>query len=315
MRISLIFLFFTACEESTTDHTDEIETLRKELEELRSEIQDNKIKIDELELQLSFAKDDISYLQENSGTDENLTDHIDTILQHDALLQNLENQVQNNSDSIQDILADVAPIVNSGLVNLSDYMSVDTTQQIIEISGANLLIHNGSNATHILNGLGNLIIGYNISNSDIRTGSHNVIIGDHHSYTSSGSLLVGENHRAEGKGIALVGGTDNVVSADFGSIAGGQSSIISSSNHHFVGGGFGAQINDGYHNAILGGIDPTIASGSYNIVIGGESNTIIGAYDSIIVGGDGNQIENYDYVSLFGQFSSEASLHEQVLSD
>src|SRR5262249_57163077 len=51
----------------------------------------------------------------------------------------------------------------------------------ITISGANLHIVNGLGATNTVNGLGNLIVGYNEhrfpASFNIRTGSHNVIVG------------------------------------------------------------------------------------------------------------------------------------------
>ena len=65
------------------------------------------------------------------------------------------------------------------------------------ITGANLHLLNGMGATQTTNGLGNLIVGYQALRNDpafpdVRTGSHNLIVGDRHSYSSYGGIVVGD---------------------------------------------------------------------------------------------------------------------------
>jgi len=60
-----------------------------------------------------------------------------------------------------------------------------TTGTSMVISGANLFLRNGTGATASVNGLGNLIIGYNElrprdssgNDPNVRTGSHNLVLG------------------------------------------------------------------------------------------------------------------------------------------
>ena len=53
------------------------------------------------------------------------------------------------------------------------------------MTGANVQIVDGTGDTGgTPNGLGNLIVGYNASSGDTRTGSHNLVVGDLHTYTS-----------------------------------------------------------------------------------------------------------------------------------
>jgi hypothetical protein len=68
------------------------------------------------------------------------------------------------------------------------------------ITGCNVHIRDGSGDTHgATNGLGNLIIGYNAnSGGALRTGSHNLVIGDNHSYTSSGGVVAGAYNTVSG---------------------------------------------------------------------------------------------------------------------
>jgi hypothetical protein len=56
----------------------------------------------------------------------------------------------------------------------------------VVITGANLRIVNGLGATDTTNGLGNLIVGYHEERGfgDTRTGSHNVVVGRQHNFSS-----------------------------------------------------------------------------------------------------------------------------------
>jgi len=79
----------------------------------------------------------------------------------------------------------------------------------ITISGANLHIVNGLGATDTTNGLGNLIVGYNEHRpptalpptTDIRTGSHNVVVGREHNFSRFGGLVVGDSMRSVDPGL------------------------------------------------------------------------------------------------------------------
>jgi hypothetical protein len=61
----------------------------------------------------------------------------------------------------------------------------------VTITGANLRIVNGLGTTETTNGLGNLIVGYNEERApdgatNIRTGSHNVVVGAQNNFSSFG---------------------------------------------------------------------------------------------------------------------------------
>jgi flagellar capping protein FliD len=70
---------------------------------------------------------------------------------------------------------------------LGDYLSVDTDNHAIRFVGADVYIQNGSDDTAIEGdgGGGNLIIGYDGGDAAGKTGWHNFVIGDGHSYTES----------------------------------------------------------------------------------------------------------------------------------
>jgi hypothetical protein len=99
------------------------------------------------------------------------------------------------------------------LVALEDTLAAftfDTANNEVVITGANLRIVNGLGTTDTTNGLGNLIVGYNeprpsiprpdgqSSDPNNRTGSHNVIVGREHNFSSFGGLVVGEFNEISG---------------------------------------------------------------------------------------------------------------------
>jgi hypothetical protein len=68
----------------------------------------------------------------------------------------------------------------------------------ITISGANLHLTNGTGSSEAVNGLGNLVVGYNEprGTGDDRSGSHNVVVGSRNNYASYGGLVVGRTAAA-----------------------------------------------------------------------------------------------------------------------
>jgi len=103
------------------------------------------------------------------------------------------------------------------------YITSGTTAEGLNevvISGANLRIVNGLGSTDCRdeqgepipdcpNGLGNLIVGYNEprdGEENIRTGSHNIVVGKEHNFSSVGGLVVGQFNEISGEFAAVSGG-------------------------------------------------------------------------------------------------------------
>jgi hypothetical protein len=119
----------------------------------------------------------------------------------------------------------------------------------IFITGANRHIVNGLGRTSCTedtgepipdcpNRLGNLIVGYNETRGeDVRTGSHNVVVGIQHNFSSFGGLVVGEFHTLSGDFAVVSGGQSNTASGSHSSVSGGQGNIASG-DYASVGGGF-----------------------------------------------------------------------------
>jgi hypothetical protein len=108
----------------------------------------------------------------------------------------------------------------------------------VRLTGANLHIRNGLGSTDCTaeegkeipdcpNGLGNLIVGYNeLRNNpdfpDVRTGSHNVVVGQQHNFSRFGGLVVGEFNTISGDFAAVSGGNVNTASGGWSSVSGGK---------------------------------------------------------------------------------------------
>ena len=92
-----------------------------------------------------------------------------------------------------------------------------------------------------LTGLGNLIVGYNtprtaISGTDVRAGSHNLIVGDLHRYASFGGVVFGLSNTGSGPYAAVTGGNQNVASGDYAAVTGGAVNTASGACSSVTGG-------------------------------------------------------------------------------
>lgn len=98
----------------------------------------------------------------------------------------------------------------------------------IFFSGCNVHIQNGRGVTYRKNGKGNLIVGYNRENCEVcqRTGSHNVIIGDSHSWTKFSGFVAGQGNSLLSARSSILGGINNVAQKVDAVIAGGCGQIV-----------------------------------------------------------------------------------------
>ena len=112
--------------------------------------------------------------------------------------------------------------------------------------GLNVRVQSGAGATDgAVNGLGNLIVGYDearVSGSD-KSGSHNLVVGANHNYTSYAGAVFGRNNTVSGPNAGVLGGYSNTASGSSASVAGGrfneaagQSSAVSGGGNNIAGG-------------------------------------------------------------------------------
>jgi hypothetical protein len=178
----------------------------------------------------------------------------------------------------------------------------------VRITGANLRLVNGLRGTATANGLGNLLVGYNEprQGGNVETGSHNLVVGLGHNFSSFGGLVVGRQNEISGAFATVSGGFDNTASGASAAISGGifnrasgESATVSggfdntaSANATSVSGGRGntargegATVNGGHGNtasgltAAIGGGQANTASGFISSVSGGRNQTARGDFD------------------------------------
>ena len=115
-----------------------------------------------------------------------------------------------------------------------DRVVLDRPFEDRELEGANLHVRSGSGATDERDaptGLGNLIVGYN-EDREVgldRTGSHNLVVGPDHAYSSHGGLVAGIANKVGGLYATVTGGAENAAEGDFSAVSGGTSNTAEAS--------------------------------------------------------------------------------------
>jgi hypothetical protein len=160
------------------------------------------------------------------------------------------------------------------------------------LSGMNLQVVNGQGTTASSNGLGNVIIGYNEDNgsTETRTGSHYLIIGEEHDWSSYSGIVAGYGNSATGIYASVTGGQYNTASSFGASVTGGQYNTASGGVSSVTGGRDNTASDSA--SSVTGGRDNT-ASGFGASVSGGRYNTASGFVASIL--GGNTQTVNTSY--------------------
>lgn len=195
------------------------------------------------------------------------------------------------------------------LAELRKYLEVKTEGKggRLTVRKANLHIEASepNASTEQTNGLGNLIVGYNEKKQGVnytRAGSHNIIVGKHHEYTSHSGLVTGEAHKLSGAGAAVLGGKSNSASGEGATVTGGENNQATGNFSSVLGGQ--SNVAEGTQSVVVGGggsSSANIAKGTLAVVVGGGNNNALGN-SSVVLGGGGkasNQVNQ-----AIGEFST-----------
>jgi hypothetical protein len=172
--------------------------------------------------------------------------------------------------------------------------------------GCNVHVRSGAGTTEALpNGLGNLIIGYNEESfpgvPENRAGSHNLVVGPGHSYSSVGGFVAGRDNAVSGVNASVGGGTNNTASGAQASVSGGRFNAASGTQASVSGGT--TNTASGPSASVSGGTGST-ASGSAASVSGGAANRASGSAASVS-GGQSNEASG-NLASVSGGFQRSA---------
>jgi len=160
-----------------------------------------------------------------------------------AQLTDLIAQITALTATVTSLQAEVESLQADSVAGLSGVLSVGTDNQgntAAVFSGVNLHVNNASGDTDTVNGLGNLIVGYDEettntwetcadgfysdqtlceSNGEIwaashKSGSHNLIVGRRHNYSQAGGMLAGASNNVLASYSTVIGGWFNTASCN-----------------------------------------------------------------------------------------------------
>jgi hypothetical protein len=170
----------------------------------------------------------------------------------------------------------------------------------VYFDGCNVHVRNGAGATDSINGLGNLVIGYDEdwfgdenTPASSKTGSHNLVVGPGHTYTSFGGLVAGAANSVTAEDATVAGG--KCISGGMLNRASGSRSSVSGGSWNIVYGN-DSSISGGSQNQVSG-VQSSIAGGQFNR-IDGHSSSIGGGFANSVTG---------DVASIAGGHSNRAS--------
>lgn len=153
------------------------------------------------------------------------------------------------------------------------------------VDGCNLHVQNGVGQTGTINSYGNLIIGYNKNEVSTRTGSHNLILGDLHEYTSTGGIVSGTENTLSAPGATILSSGQSHANFVSATIIGADRGIADG-NVILIGGQRNYGSAAAHFSAVVGGVENHV-TGSSSVVIAGTMNTATGG-NSLVCGGSEN---------------------------
>ncbi len=151
------------------------------------------------------------------------------------------------------------------------------------LTGMNFQVVSGSGDTDgTVNGTGNIILGYNEDgDNDDRDGSHNLILGMDHGYSSYGGIVAGNDNEITAPWASVLGGSTNLSSGNSAVVVGGRDNVAS-----------------GKVGAVVGGIDNS-SKGEGAVIVGGEQNDS-DQTTTVVVGGESNRANGRSCVIVSG---------------
>jgi uncharacterized coiled-coil protein SlyX len=225
-----------------------------------------------------------------------VTSQASTISTQASTITSLQSTLTSQAATISTLESELAAVQSSQVMALDPYLTVDETGDprgpLVQLAGANLQIVNGLGSTDTINGLGNLIVGYDEVNTFLtislthcsdgdygdqascedagevwshshKSGSHYLVAGSQNNYSQFGGIVTGYRNFATNGYSTVTGGTGNIARGRSSSVSGGALNTAS-----------------GTYSSVSGGYD-NMASNEYSSVSGGYRNTASGTYSSV----------------------------------
>ena len=265
-----------------------------------------------------------------TATKTSVDDNNNRLENLEAAVTSMLSTIIDQQNTITQLQADLSAVENNTVLELDgllQYALIDG-YDTAEFTNVNVQINNGTGDTdEIVNGKGNLIIGYNEISSlepffcsdpqytdsvncignleiwakNVRTGSHNLILGQNNSFAQYSSLIAGRYNVSNGIRANVLGGSYNISTGTESSISGGSNNNASGALSNISGGSFNT--SSGFYSSISGGYLNN-ATDFFSNVSGGRENTASGQYSNI--SGGRMNIANGNYSIVSGGFNRDA---------
>jgi hypothetical protein len=160
------------------------------------------------------------YLRDHLGTDKVRISENPSTLVIVFCIDDERGRLQHRLEVRQEVIADHDA---EELENILDAQRVIERMREAGTESVVISTDGGSGDTDGITGLGNLIVGYNEQDTPpkSRYGSHNLVVGTKHGYTSHAGLVAGYDNKITGPFASVSGGMENEASGDYSSVSGG----------------------------------------------------------------------------------------------
>ncbi len=278
-----------------------IGSMQSSINLLNSTVSSQQITINTLNSTVAGQQTTINTLNTTvAGQQTAITTLNSTVATHQTMISTLTTQMAAVQGSSVMALA-----ANLDMVNVPDPNTPTILYPTARFHGINVQVVNGMGDEETINGLGNLIVGYNpavvdayetcsVGTYDIdqptcqnhggtwarnhRSGSHNLIVGAFNAYSQYGGFLAGEYNIVNAQYGSVSGGLRNKASGGISSVSGGERNVA---NYYFstVSGGQ-SNTASGFWSSVSGGAGNKASSGNSS-VSGGLYNTASGSSSSV----------------------------------
>ncbi len=233
----------------------------------------------------------------------------------EAAVENLITELEAANTEIANLKTELAVVKSNTVLELDGIltygMDIKGYPRAL-FTGVNVQIVNGLGATNghpddprevdplliQVNGLGNLIVGYNEFYPQthppyLRTGSHNIVAGIDNDYLSFGGIVVGRHNYITGVYATVIGGFSNSAGGTYSSVSGGNNNTASGNSSSVSG---GTNNNTSGSSSSISGGNNNRASASVSSISGGLQNTATSEGSSILGGQNQSTTSNYETI-------------------
>jgi hypothetical protein len=236
----------------------------------------------------------------------------------------LESTVATLLETISTLQDRIVEFEDSQVMALESFVTVDEVSDsrgpLVLLSGVNFQVVNGAGQTNSINGLGNIIIGYDeindlpyneycsdglwdnetdcTDNSEAwgishKSGSHYLVLGSRNNYSQYGGLVSGFANFSTGIFSNVTGGYNGAATGEYSIVSGGLSGHAAGDTSSVSGGvgniasGDNSSVSGGYTNTASGYVSSVLggyqneAAGNHSSVSGGSTNTASGTVSSV----------------------------------